>query len=84
MIETWIAIVADVSYPELSSFGSACAWFAICLLALGVGAWFRGRRLRAFGFGIGFAVLAAVAIVSIADPFCISGYVAHDGICSWE
>ena len=84
MSETWIAKLLDVSYPELFSFGSACAWVAVCVLILGVGAWTRDRRRWAFGLGLGFAVLVAVSVLSIADPYCISGYVAHDGICSWE
>jgi hypothetical protein len=84
MSETWIAKLLDVSYPEMLSLGSVCIWLAFGVLVLGICAWFRGNRRWTLGLGIGFTVLLVMAFVSIADPFCISGYIAHDGMCAWE
>jgi hypothetical protein len=84
MGETWIATLLGTSYPELFSFGSTCIWISLCLVILGIFTWWRGNRRWAVGLGVGFAVLLVLAAVSIADPFCMSGYIAHDGICSWE
>jgi len=74
LYQPWITVVW-LAASVLGGVGAAATPSALTL---------RQQLLARSAMAVAFSCLAGVSLVVLTDWFCLAGYLAPDGSCSWE